>query len=125
MTAISDDIIKYFKDSGLIDNFTVQYEQWLDGDKPYYLVIIPDSGMTAQPWIRSPNYRVIIVGPKAKRAFSSGGIGGIAEGLISYMRDNRGSCLHQLIEPTEPSPPITTESDRRMITFSLMTKLAV
>ncbi len=125
MTAISDDIIKYFKDTGLIDDYTVQYEQWHDGGNPYYFVIIPDSGMPVMPWMRSPNYRVVVVGPKSKRAYSSGGIGGMVEELMMYMRDNRSSCLHQYIETTEPSQPIATESDRRMITFSLMTKLAV
>ena len=125
MTAISDDIIKYFKDTGLIDDYTVQYEQWHDGGKPYYFVIIPDGGMPVMPWMRSPNYRVVVVGPKSKRAYANGGIGNMVENLMQYMRDNMSSPLHQYIEATEPSQPIATESDRRMITFSLMTKLAV
>ena len=125
MTDISDDIIKYFKDTGLIDDYTVQYEQWHDGGKPYYFAIIPDGGMPVMPWMRSPNYRVVVVGPKSKRAYANGGIGNMVESLMQYMRDNMSSPLHNYIEATEPSQPITTESDRRMITFSLMTKLAV
>lgn len=125
MSAISDDIVNYFKGTGLLNDFAFQYGEWVDGDKPYYFVIIPDSGMAVMPWMRSPNYRCLLIGPKAKRPYSSGGVGNSAEDLMTYMRDNQSSELHQYIETTEPSQPIQTESDRYMITFSLMTKLAV
>jgi len=124
MTAVSDDIIKFFKDTGLVDEYTIQYGEWHDSGNPYYLVIIPDGGMSNMPWIRSVNYRILLIGPKAKRAYTNYGVGDTAEVLMQYMMDVRSSPLHQYIEPTEPSQPFRTESDRSMITFSLMTKLA-
>lgn len=123
MSLLSDDIVKYFQDSGFIDGMTIQFGEMIEGSDPRYFVIMPDNGPIAMPWIRSPRYRVILMGEKSKSLYGQQGrVGEVANNLVEYVRDNASSSEHCFIEITEPQPLARTNSDRAVVQLVVTTK---
>ncbi len=124
MTPLAKDIKAYFVGTGLIDGFKFQYGEWHDDGESSYFVVIPDGGAPVYQWTREPRYRVVIIGNKSEKPFSSlKAVGVVAENLVEYIRFNSYSECHSTIRcMTDPLPPKRTESDRYMVSFNLETR---
>ena len=121
MTAQADALYNYLTGSNIINSLVYQEGEFREGSESGYIVLIPNAGSNARPWMREQNYRVYLFGQKSDPLYGGNQyIGEIANELVKYINNDASPDGLAYIESGEAMVLKRTESDRPVIQLNLM-----
>ena len=126
MSLLSEQMIQYWRDSGILDSYSFQYGLWEEENiQPgvRYFVIKESAGATSNQRLRQPNYTLYLIS-KENEGFKgqAGMVGEAAEDMIQFMIDNPSYENFILIkELSQPIGPGKTTGNRYWYEFTVRT----